>query len=55
MDGSLLSHFRHYFNIDKVEKRIGELLRTFNFGPIREVITPVAQMSVSEGRKPGNV
>jgi polysaccharide deacetylase family protein (PEP-CTERM system associated) len=51
MDGSLLSQFRHYFNIDKVEKRLGELLETFNFGPMREVITPVAKMSVSGAGK----
>ncbi len=40
--GSLLSRFRHYVNLDRTESRLRELLATFAFGPITEAV-PVAR------------
>lgn len=41
MNGSLMSQFRHYLNLDKTEKRLQTLLDDFDFAPIREVIKPI--------------
>lgn len=38
MRGSLLSQFRHYFNLDKVHGRLTQLLQDFSFGPIQELL-----------------
>jgi polysaccharide deacetylase family protein (PEP-CTERM system associated) len=35
MEGSAMSRFRHYLNLDKTEQRLQWLLRDFQFGPIR--------------------
>jgi hypothetical protein len=35
MQGSLLSQFRHYLNLDKVHGRLTQLLQDFSFGPIQ--------------------
>ncbi len=38
MDGSWLSQFRHYLNLEKTQGRLNRLLEDFNFGPIRDVV-----------------
>ncbi|MGH7229503.1 MAG: XrtA system polysaccharide deacetylase [Nitrospiraceae bacterium] len=44
MSGPLLSRFRHYVNLHKTEERLVRLLQDFRFGPIREVVGPIAQV-----------
>ena len=44
MEGSLLSRFRHYINLDKTEGRLKRLLSDFSFAPICEAIRPIAEM-----------
>jgi polysaccharide deacetylase family protein (PEP-CTERM system associated) len=44
IQGSQLSQFRHYHNLDKTERRLIQLLQDFKFGPIREAIAPIADM-----------
>ncbi len=44
MNGSLLSRFRHYVNLHKTEGRLTQLLRDFQFAPIREAIAPIGQL-----------
>ncbi|HRI39583.1 MAG TPA: DUF3473 domain-containing protein [Nitrospira sp.] len=41
MEGSWLSRFRHYRNLDKTEERVKRLLRDFAFAPICESVEPV--------------
>jgi polysaccharide deacetylase family protein (PEP-CTERM system associated) len=41
MMGPLLSRVRHYLNLHKTEERLANLLRDFNFAPIRDVVEPV--------------
>lgn len=43
MEGSLLSKFRHYNNLDKTESRLVALLKDFHFAPIREALEPIRQ------------
>lgn len=43
MRGPLLSILRHYVNLGKTEGRFIRLLKDFRFGPIRDVIEPIAQ------------
>ena len=43
MEGSIVSRFRHYMNLDKTEFRLRELLQDFAFSPIREVFPQIAQ------------
>ena len=38
MRGSLLSQFRHYINLDKVEARLTQLLNDFSFGPLQSML-----------------
>ncbi len=38
MQGSILSQFRHYLNIDKVHGRLTQLLQDFSFGPLRSLL-----------------
>ena len=38
MQGSWVSRFRHYLNLDKTEGRLQQLLADFRFGPIRDVV-----------------
>lgn len=52
MQGSMLSQFRHYNNLDKTESRLVSLLKDFQFAPIREAIEPVGQLFRTQG---GNV
>ncbi|MCZ6799026.1 MAG: DUF3473 domain-containing protein [Nitrospirae bacterium] len=44
MNGPVLSRFRHYLNLSKTESRFVRLLQDFQFGPIREVISPIRQL-----------
>lgn len=37
MDGSWLSQFRHYLNLDKTQARLKQLLTDFTFGTIRDI------------------
>jgi polysaccharide deacetylase family protein (PEP-CTERM system associated) len=41
MQGTLLSEFRHYLNLDKTASRLHQLLRDFRFGPVCEVSLPI--------------
>lgn len=41
MQGSCVSRFRHYLNLDKTESRLLRLLADFRFGPIRDVAVPL--------------
>lgn len=34
---SLITHLRHHVNIDKTQAKVEKLLKTFNFGPVRDV------------------
>ena len=43
MKGPTLSKVRHYLNLHKTKLRLAKLLGNFEFGPICEVIEPVAQ------------
>ena len=45
MKGPLISRLRHYVNLDKTERRLIRLLHDFSFAPIREAITPIAEIS----------
>jgi len=38
MNGSMLSQFRHYVNLEKTQGRLNQLLGDFSFGPIRELV-----------------
>ena len=42
LDGSLVSRFRHYRNLDKTEPRLRMLLRDFAFGPMVSVLGAAA-------------
>ena len=41
MDGSMVSKFRHYLNLEKTEQRLRRLLNDFCFAPINEVLQPI--------------
>lgn len=41
MEGPLLTEFRHYLNLHKMEQRLTQLLTDFSFGSVRDVIQPV--------------
>ena len=43
MQGTLLSEFRHYLNLDKTAGRLHQLLEDFQFGPVCEVILPIRE------------
>jgi len=49
MRGPLRSRFRHYVNLKKTEERLVQLLNDLQFGPIREVIDPVASARARQG------
>jgi len=38
INGSRLSRFRHYVNLDKTEPRLRRLLRDFRFGPLQDLV-----------------
>ena len=44
MEGSKVSRFRHYLNLDKTEGRMRALLHDFSFAPIRHVFPQIEQM-----------
>lgn len=44
MEGSMVSTFRHYLNLDKTEGRMRALLHDFSFAPIRRVFPQIEQM-----------
>lgn len=46
MQGSALSRFRHYHNLDKTKERLSRLLDDFSFGPIASLVPMVAEPSV---------
>lgn len=50
MEGSRLSKFRHYNNLDKTESRLISLIRDFRFGPICETIGPIANQCRSHSK-----
>ncbi|MGA6828410.1 XrtA system polysaccharide deacetylase [Nitrospira sp. NS4] len=61
MQGTLLSEFRHYLNLDKTAGRLQQLLADFQFGPVCEGILPIREqvgsatvpvLSDSAGRAP---
>ncbi len=39
LQGSMLSKFRHYVNLSKMERNLRYLLRDFRFGPVRDIIS----------------
>lgn len=41
MQGTFLSEFRHYLNLDKTAGRLHQLCRDFRFGPVCEVSLPI--------------
>lgn len=41
MEGSLMSRFRHYLNLNKTEERLRQLISDFRFAPIREAVEAV--------------
>ncbi len=43
IQGSLLSKFRHYVNLNKTENTVRNLLRDFNFAPLGELVSKNAQ------------
>ena len=43
MEGSRLSHFRHYRNLDRVEGRLERLFDDFRFAPVGEVLPRLKQ------------
>ncbi len=43
MQGTLLSEFRHYLNLNKTAIRLHQLLRDFRFGPVYEKIHPICE------------
>jgi len=38
MEGSWVSNFRHYMNLEKTQERLARLLVDFRFGPIRDIL-----------------
>lgn len=47
MQGTLLSEFRHYLNLDKTAGRLHQLCRDFRFGPVGEMILPIRDQARS--------
>ncbi len=45
MRGSLVSQFRHYLNLHKVQARLQQLLTDFSFGPIQSLVPAVSDSS----------
>lgn len=43
MQGTILSEFRHYLNLDKAAGRLQQLLADFPFGSVREVLLPICE------------
>ena len=43
MQGTPLSEFRHYVNLDKTAGRLHQLLADFQFGPVCEVVRPIRE------------
>ena len=41
MRDTVLSEFRHYFNLDKTSGRLHQLLTDFQFGPVCEVVLAI--------------
>jgi hypothetical protein len=48
MRGTVLSEFRHYFNLDKTATRLNQLLTDFQFGPVCEVVLAIRDQTLSE-------
>lgn len=44
MDGSWVSQFRHYLNLDKTQARLSQLLVDFKFGTIRDIAVSQGKM-----------
>lgn len=53
MDGSLISRFRHYLNLQKTEGRLRQLLIDFKFSAINEAVEPVRKACHSKGHSIG--
>ena len=45
MNGSILSRFRHYRNLEKTQQRLDYLLRDFSFGPVKELLPNLREYS----------
>lgn len=45
MEGPLLTEFRHYLNLHKMESRLTQLLTDFSFGSVRDTIQPVRALA----------
>lgn len=43
MQGTPLSEFRHYLNLDKTARRLHQLIEDFQFGPVCEVVRPIRE------------
>lgn len=43
MQGTVLSEFRHYLNLDRTAGRLHQLLADFQFGPVCEVVLPIRE------------
>lgn len=43
MQGTALSEFRHYLNLDQTASRLHQLIADFQFGPVCEVILPIRE------------
>lgn len=43
MQGTPLSEFRHYLNLDKTAGRLHQLIEDFQFGPVCEVVRPIRE------------
>lgn len=50
INGSLLNRFRHYINLDKTEPRLRQLLKDFQFAPIRTLAANMAPPVTGNGR-----
>lgn len=55
MEGSLVSRFRHYLNLQKTEGRLRQLLLDFNFAAIGEALEPVRASCQSKGQTVGDL
>lgn len=48
MEGSLMSRFRHYLNLNKTEERLRQLISDFRFAPIREAVEAVGSFCAAK-------
>jgi hypothetical protein len=46
LDGSRLSRFRHYVNLEKTEAKLRTLLAQWRFAPLRELLTRLSDIPI---------